>query len=262
MKTDMKVIYDGIDEVIANQKLRESTGGKDEAAAATDLLSVFRERFNEMGKPMSAQMERDVVLNFILAGRDTTASTLTFMFLVVANRPDILAKIMADVEQVDLNEDGTIPINGLGKLKYLKAVLMETLRLYPSVSLNIVGVENDDVLPCGVPVKAGTTILINFWRMGRDPAVWGPDAEEFNPDRFIGVHEPSPFKFPTFKAGPRMCLGKRLAMDEMLVVSHSLLRKYTFTFDGAVEGIKLENGLTLKASSKDTIVTITSRSDN
>ena len=94
--------------------------------------------------------------------------------------------------------------------------------------------------------------------MGRDEAIWGPDAGDFKPERFIGT-EPSPYMFPSFKAGPRLCLGKGMAMEELLVVAHRLFRRFKFSFDGTIEEVPQESGLTLKPVLSATLMGITER---
>mmetsp|Transcript_18216 Transcript_18216/g.39757 ORF Transcript_18216/g.39757 Transcript_18216/m.39757 type:complete len:135 (-) Transcript_18216:1526-1930(-) len=86
----------------------------------------------------------------------------------------------------------------------------------------------DDVLPDGTFVPAGSAVAWMPLSMGRSEEVWGEDALEFKPERFIGVKEPSLYKYPVFNAGPRTCLGKPLALMTMKMTLAYLLPKFDF----------------------------------
>jgi cytochrome P450 len=140
----------------------------------------------------------------------------------------------------------------LNELPYLKAVFHETLRLYPPVPKNVKTAVDDDVLPGGIRVQKGDIIGISTWCLGRNKEVWGEDAEQFVPERWLvplddshttaatpsnGAHGRSPFgkfkaespyKFTSFNAGPRLCLGQTFATLEALVTTTMLIQKYQF----------------------------------
>merc|ERR1719453_2228141 len=98
----------------------------------------------------------------------------------------------------------------------MNAVLSESLRLYPSVPADVKRAAQDDIWPDGTKIPAGTNIIYNVYSMGRDTATWGADAGEFKPERWLEMEEPpDDFHYPVFNGGPRVCLGRRLAMVEM-----------------------------------------------
>merc|ERR1719401_67821 len=100
----------------------------------------------------------------------------------------------------------------MNRLPYLQAVCNEVLRLYPSVPTEVKMAADDDTWPDGTFVPAGCNIVYNIFSMGRDKQIWGDDAETFRPERWIEMQEPAgPYAYPVFNAGPRECLGKRLA---------------------------------------------------
>ena len=111
----------------------------------------------------------------------------------------------------------------MNKLKYTHCVAMESLRLHPSVPIDLRRAVSDDILPDGTYVPAGGEVVILVCAMGRSEQIWGDDAELFRPERFMDISVPSPFKFPTFWGGPRMCLGKPLALMEMKMAMSILL---------------------------------------
>ncbi|GKV12953.1 hypothetical protein SLEP1_g24035 [Rubroshorea leprosula] len=100
------------------------------------------------------------------------------------------------------------------QMHFLHATVTETLRLYPAVPIDGRSVEMDDILPDGYRLKKGDGVYYMAYAMGRMPYIWGEDAEDFRPERWLknGIFQPeSPFKFIAFHAGPRICLGKDFA---------------------------------------------------
>lgn len=89
------------------------------------------------------------------------------------------------------------------EMKYAEACLYEALRLYPSVPRNIKVCVQDDVLPNGVEIRKGEFFQWSSWTMGRSTEIWGPDAKEYHPERWLDGTKNSPAKFPAFHAGPR-----------------------------------------------------------
>ena len=148
-------------------------------------------------------------------------------------------------------------------LVYLKAVLYETLRLYPSAPIERKTVAAADIMPSGHEVKAGDTILISLHSMGRMEGVWGEDCLHYKPDRWLSVggnnmrYVPS-HKFLAFNSGPRMCLGKEIAVMQMMIVVASTL----WNFDVHLEKgqsiepkasciLTMKNGLMVKLKKRE-----------
>jgi len=118
----------------------------------------------------------------------------------------------------------------LNNLVYLHGALYEAMRLYPPVPFERMSPIKPDVLPSGHKVDSSMKILIFIYALGRMRAVWGEDASEFKPERWLSEttslrHEPS-FKFLAFNAGPRSCIGKQLAMTLMKIVVVEILQNY------------------------------------
>lgn len=109
----------------------------------------------------------------------------------------------------------------------------EVLRLHPSVPVNQKYALNDDVWPDGTQIRKGDYVMWSPWAEGRNEQVWGPDAKEFKPERWITaeghLRRETQGRWPAFHAGPRVCLGQNLATLEALVVIIMLLRRYEFT---------------------------------
>ncbi|KAF9147225.1 Protein kinase alk2 [Linnemannia schmuckeri] len=195
-----------------------------------DLLQLFMDMHDaEDGKPLSDEMLKDLVLNFIIAGRDTTAQALSWMFYLLFRSqtdPKIVQRL---TKEVDDELKGHAPTYDSCKhMKFAEACLYEALRLYPSVPGNMKVAVQDDVWPDGTKVYKGELVSWNSWTMGRDTAIWGHDAREYNPDRWMQGEKFSAHKFPAFHAGPRTCLGQQFATVEAITILAILLQRFTF----------------------------------
>ncbi|CDH56404.1 cytochrome p450 [Lichtheimia corymbifera JMRC:FSU:9682] len=221
-----------------------------------DLLSRFMSTQNEHGEPLSDSELRDTVLNFIIAGRDTTAQALSWTFYNLTLHPRIEAKLVEEIQaciREEHEQDSPALYEAIKKMTYAHAVFYEVLRLYPSVPVNTKVALEDDIWPDGTQVKKGDTIVWSTYALGRSTKVWGPDAKEFKPERWITpngeLRRESQGQFPAFHVGPRVCLGKfwlvlsymqplnilffisgqNLATLEALVAIVLLLKRYKFT---------------------------------
>jgi len=194
-----------------------------------DLLSRFMQLQEKDGENDDKHL-KNVVINFILAGRDTTSNALSWLFYSLGKNPDVEAKLRAEMARV--LGDKELNYEMVKGFDFLHAVLTETLRLYPSVPSDPKYVVNDDVLPSGHKVLAGQQIAYNPFSMGRLESIWGPDAHIFNPERFLDhegkFQKPSAFKFSAFQAGRRMCLGIDMAYLEMKMAVPLLLKNFKF----------------------------------
>jgi len=215
-------------EVIAQRRALS----RDELQGRCDLLSRFIQIQSEKeGEREDDVFLKDIVINFILAGRDTTSNALSWLFTMLAQHPAVEAKLRIEIEAGV--GDGGVGYEAVktGRLPYLHAVITETLRLYPSVPSDPKYCVRDAVLPSGHHIRAGEQICYNPYPMGRMESNWGPDAREFRPDRFLkeGMFDkPSPFLFSAFQAGRRTCLGIDMAYLEMKIAIITLLRKFRF----------------------------------
>ncbi|AYV83822.1 MAG: cytochrome P450 704B1 [Hyperionvirus sp.] len=192
-----------------------------------DLLSWA---MNNMGL-QEINYLRDLVLNVMIAGRDTTACTLTWLFYILGRRGDIDGKIYEEIESVV--GDDAVSYEHLKEMKYLGACVSETLRLYPAVPMDGKVSVEDCVLPNGLKIPRGTNIFYSAYVINRLESIWGKDAESFVPERWFdgpNVNNISGYVFPTFNAGARLCLGKPMALVEIKILAVMLLKKFRFTF--------------------------------
>jgi fatty acid omega-hydroxylase len=216
----------------------QADGPPDRPIAKSDLLSCFL----HAGVDFSQQNPRflkDISINFLLAGRDTSALALSWFFWLVATHPRVEAKIVDEVRRVVLGsataaQASSLARSELNQLTYLHAALSEALRLYPSVPSDLKHVLADDVLPDGNRVRKGQKLAYQIYTMGRMESIWGPDCESFRPERWLSDEDSetpslrcvSPFLFTAFNAGPRTCLGKEIAYLLMKAVASAVLYNY------------------------------------
>ncbi|KAK7046747.1 cytochrome P450 [Favolaschia claudopus] len=164
---------------------------------------------------------RDELLNISVAGRDTVTCLTTFAVYMLAEHPDVLAKLRQEIHE-RLGEKGKPTVEDMKEMKYLRAVLNETLRLYPPVPINIRTSIQGVVWPAAKPgdkpfyIPPNTLMPYAPIVLHRRKDLWGPDALEFDPERFIDerLHKylvPNPFIFLPFNGGPRICLGQQVS---------------------------------------------------
>ncbi|KAG2319061.1 hypothetical protein Bca52824_012274 [Brassica carinata] len=186
--------------------------------------------------PSDDKFLRDTILAIIMAIRDTTSSALTWFFWLLSKYPHVEAKIRQEITK-NLPEasqerpwSATDRREFLNKLVYLHAAIYETMRLYPPLPFQQKTSIKSDVLPSGHIVDANSNVIFLVYALGRIRSVWGEDALEFKPERWISEtgelrHEPSS-KFLVFNSGPRTCSGKHLAMVTIKTIVVEILQHY------------------------------------
>ncbi|KAI0645640.1 cytochrome P450 [Trametes meyenii] len=179
----------------------------------------------------------DEIINILLAGRDTTACTLTFAIYRLAEQPEVFEKLREEVLSI-VGATRRPSYDDVRNMKYLRAVINETLRLYPPVPVNIRCSVKDTFLPPKTPggesffVPKAMRCIYSVFMMHRRKDLWGPDALKFDPDRFLDERvqkylTPNPFIFLPFNAGPRICLGQQFAYNETSFMLIRLMQQVT-----------------------------------
>ena len=173
---------------------------------------------------------RDEIVTFIVAGHETVAAALTWAWYLLARNPDAAARLRAEVDAVLAERDTPLTYADLARLPYTRAVLDETLRLYPPAWLLTRRAREADVL-AGVQVPADALVIISPWVVHRDPGCW-TEPTAFRPDRFLaaGGRPTRPADVATgylpFGAGPRQCIGRDMALVEATLGLAALARRY------------------------------------
>lgn len=211
------------------------------------FVGLFMQDAKKTGKPYDDKFMQDMVLNFLIAGRDTTAQSLSWTFYLLLRHPEVERKVMEEIAAVLGNTEATY--EDMNKLQYLSAVVSESLRLYPSVPMDIKYAKADDTLPDGTTIKKGDVFLYNIFAMGRSTEIWGDDADQFKPERWLDIEYPSLYTYPVFNAGPRECLGRRLAQVEMKACLVRVLQSVELKLAVPFDDIHYDAQLTLGMSS-------------
>ncbi|KAG6180225.1 hypothetical protein E4U27_002898 [Claviceps purpurea] len=174
----------------------------------------------------------DELMNVLLAGRDTTASLLSNLFFMLAKNPVVWAKLQAEVATLE----GRLPtFEELRKLKYLRCCLNESLRIHPVVPMNSRKAVKDTFLPLGggpdgtspVFVPKGTRMVYSTYAMHRRADLYGPDADEFRPERWETGKLLPRWEYLPFNGGPRVCLGQQYALTEASYVIVRIAQEFS-----------------------------------
>ncbi|TRM57429.1 cytochrome P450 [Schizophyllum amplum] len=240
LKDKVQPCRDVVDELV-NEILADLAREKDsEAQKATsdakpgedDTLLSYLVKYTQDRRVLA-----DEIVNLLVAGRDTTAGTLSFGIYKLAEHPDVLVKLREEIlDKVGPTRRPTY--EDIRDMKYLRAFLNEILRLYPVVPVNDRQANKDTLLPFKdankppVFVPNGSRVKYSVYLMHRRTDLWGPDAGTFDPDRFIDERlgkylTHNPFIFVPFNAGPRICLGQQFAYNEMSFFLIRLLQNFS-----------------------------------
>lgn len=241
LKEHIQVIDDTVLSIISSS-LEQRRSGKHSNHKSVDLVTLFLNQVENESNDDSGFDRfdpvylRDVVVNFLMAGRDTTSSLLSWFFYRMSLHPDIAQKIVDEIRSVlppvASGQILTPTMDDVSSLVYLEAAVRETLRIHPPVPGNARLANKDTVLRDGTFIPKGSSVSFSNYMMGRQTKLWGADALEFKPERWLDPTDPtkirtvSAYQFNAFLAGPRICLGMNLAMVEAKIVIASLLHAF------------------------------------
>jgi cytochrome P450 len=192
---------------------------------AGDLLSMLMlSRDEETGEQMSDLQLRDEVLTMLVAGHETTATTLTWAWAMLDRHPTALANLHAELDSVLGGRAPTVA--DLPQLSYTRMVIDETMRLYPPVYIISRKVVADDTVG-GYRIPAGSAVDISAYVTHRHPDFW-ERPESFEPERFTpeAVAARHKYAYIPFSTGPRMCIGNSFALMEATLALATLARRY------------------------------------
>jgi len=220
----------------------------------SDLLDMLLQaRYEDTGEGMSNRQIRDEVMSLLIAGHETTANTLSWMWYLLGQNPDAVERVEAEVDGV-LN--GRSPaISDFPKLEYANKVIKEGMRLYPSawsISRRALG---DDVIG-GYQIPDRSVIALSPYTMHRHPAFW-PDPERFDPERFTPEMENGRHRYAyiPFGGGARKCIGDQFALMESMIILPMTLQRFRLYLvpDHPVEAhalvtLRPKHGILMKAA--------------
>ena len=219
------------DEIIA-ERLREGPGRHD------DLLQLMLQSALE---PANIRYQ---LINFLVAGHETTSGALSFALYFLARHPEIANRARAEIAEV-WGEQQRPDFELIAKLRYVRRVFDEALRLHPTVP-GYYRAAREDTLLAGVhPMRKGDWVLALTMTLHRDPR-WGDDPDAFDPDRFApeNVKARPAGLYKPFGTGPRSCIGRQFALHEAVLLLAVLLRRYELIPDPDYE-LQVAERLTL-----------------
>ncbi len=214
-----------------------------------DFLSMYMHATDKRGEHLTDKELLDELMTLIVAGFETSANTLNWVWYLVAGHPDVAEKLITEANEYFPNVASVNAENAMA-MKYTQQVLEESLRLYPPVWLFTRRACDDDGLE-DYDVPTGTDIYLSPYILHRTEHIW-PDPERFDPDRFkIGDKPKRDRPYFPFSLGPRRCLGEYFSFLEMKVHIGLLLPRFRMERVSAAEPA-LELAINLR--SKDDIL--------
>jgi len=223
----VKFVHGYVGNYVQKAMALHNAGTDEKPEKGDDSRYVFLE---ELAKTDYGEKKiQNELLNILVAGRDTTANLLSYLFYILARRPDVFKKLRAEV--MDMGTERPT-FEEIKSMKYLQYCLNETLRLHPIVPNNGRIPIIDTVLPRGggtdgkspILVKAGQQVNYQVYVMHRRKDLYGEDAEEFKPERWEKLR-PS-WQYLPFNGGPRICIGQQFALTEASYTTIRLLRAF------------------------------------
>ncbi|KAF6240903.1 hypothetical protein HO173_000695 [Letharia columbiana] len=203
----------------ANVFVKQALQEKNKTGPDSDRYAFIQDLYDEMQDPV---LVRDQLVNVLLAGRDTTACLLSWTFFLLVRHTSALDRLRNEIRSV-MGDDQELTRNHVQKMSYLKCVLNETLRLYPSVPINVRIAQKTTWLPRGggpdgdapLLVRRGVGVGFLAYYLHRRKDLYGDDADEFRPERWEGPELANiGWGYIPFHGGPRLCLGKDFALME------------------------------------------------
>lgn len=190
-----------------------------------DLLQMLMDATDaETGEQMSDQEVLDEIMTIFLAGHETTASTLVWVWYLLDEYPEAQQRFFAEVDTVLGDRPPTAA--DYAKLPYTSAIFHEAMRLFPVViSLTRTPIKDDTLAGYPLPADSNTNVVIPTYLMHRHPDYWEA-PNEFRPERFLNGHKPNKYVYLPFGNGPRICIGNTFALMEGILGMAQIAQKF------------------------------------
>lgn len=225
-----------INDLIATQVSERTQRSAGAGAPNQDVLDMMLAARDDNPAAGSATLtSQEIHANCFLlfsAGFDTASSALTWWIGLMAQRPQVVARLR---EELGTESASSLGMESLARLVYLNATLKEAMRLYPPSTALITRVAQRDVVIGETPVAKGGLVVVPIWHLHRDPRSFA-QADEFQPERFLpGAADVPRSAYMPFGAGPHFCLGQHFATVEMALVAAHIVQNFDWGLEpGAV----------------------------
>ncbi|QNG17471.1 cytochrome P450 [Rhodococcus triatomae] len=232
---------------VVDSVIRERRDGYEadpSAARPNDLLELMSKASRENDPHrLDERNIRNQVVTFLVAGHETTSGALSFALYYLARHPEFLSRARAEVDEVWGDDEPTFA--QVPKLRYVRRVLDEALRLWPTAPAYAREAREDTVLAGRYPLRAGEWMMVLIPGLHRD-SVWGENPDRFDPDNFLPerVRARPAHVYKPFGTGERACIGRQFAIHEAVLVLGTILRRYTLTPDPGYR-LRISERLTL-----------------
>ncbi len=240
---DNAFLNETVDRLIADRRAQ----GAD--STAQDLLSCMLTGVDrQSGEQLDDENIRAQCITFLVAGHETTSGLLSFATYALLKHPEVLARAYDEVDGVLGTDLGVLPTYGqIHRLTYVTQILNESLRLWPTAPAIARTPYEDTTIGGRYPIAKGSVNTILIPMLHRDPAVWGPDPEAFQPDRFSPENRAKipANAFKPFGTGQRGCIGRQFAMQEAVLVLGMILQRFEL-IDYLDYQLEIKQTLTIK----------------
>lgn len=212
---DALKVLEGVLDDIVDQRMDDHEEGR-------DYLSILL-RAREDGEVTDREL-RDELMTMLLAGHDTTALALTYTWFLLAQHPEAMAELQAELDEVCGGDPPTF--EDVFQFDYTERVIQEAMRLYPPV-YTLFREPRTDVHLDGYDIPAGSALMLPQWVVHRDER-WWDDPEQFDPDRFLDerMADRPDFAYFPFGGGPRSCIGRRFSLLEGQLILGTVAQQY------------------------------------
>lgn len=215
------------------------------------IQNIFFNRLMLFKNVMNENQINDTIGTVVGAGFETTGTASAHCILFLAMHPEIQERAYLEIMNIFPSDDTEITQDSLARLEFIECVMKESLRLGPTVhSIARETMDNFEITP-GRNVKKGSILVINIYGLHHRKDLWGDDAEEFNPERFMldNFGDKQQFFIP-FSAGKRNCIGYRYAYSSFKIMLIKLLRNFKFTTTLKLNEIRFNRQIALKLYGK------------
>ncbi|MGN4426335.1 bifunctional cytochrome P450/NADPH--P450 reductase [Bacillus cereus group sp. MYBK30-1] len=234
---DIQSMFSLVDKIIKERKANGNNG-------EIDLLArMLNSKDPETGEVLDDENIRYQIITFLIAGHETTSGLLSFTTYFLLKHPEVLKKAYEEVDQV--LGDSTPSYKQVLNLKYIRMILNEAIRLWPTAPSFDVYPKEDTIIGGKYHVKKGEGLTVLLPALHRDKAVWGEDAEEFRPERFADPSKVPNHAYKPFGNGQRACIGMQFALYEATLVLGMILQKFEL-IDHENYQLKIKQTLTIK----------------